>query len=132
MRLAHRALGMARKRANDLMTETVQAGRVVDGTDPVTGDATQTIAEPFVYEGPARVKYPGTAVSDSTATGQLVASQTVMVKLPVGSPVVPEGSVFLVTGSTVDGSLVGRLYRVDGAPEAGQVSAHRYPVTELS
>ena len=127
-----RMLQRGRGLANELMTETVRAGHVTDSTDPVTGDATQTIAEPFVYEGPARVKYPGTAVSDSTATGQLVASQTVMVKLPVGSPVVPEGAGFVVVASEVDESLVGRTYRVDGAPEAGQVSAHRYPVTELS
>lgn len=114
------------------LTETVRAGYVTDGTDPVTGDAVQTVVAPYIYEGPAQVKYPGTAVSDVTGTGQVLAVQSVVVKLPVGSPVVPEGAGFTVTASTVDSALVGRTYRVDGSPEAGQVTNHRYPVTELS
>ena len=118
--------------ANGTMTETVRAGRVTDATDPVTGDPVQTVAEPFIYEGRARVKYPATAVSESSGTGQVVAEQSVIVKLPVGSPVVPEGSAFVVLTSDVDESLVGRTYQVEGAPAAGMVTAHRYPVTELS
>ena len=126
------ALPFLRSQAESTFTEKVRAGRVTDATDPVTGDPVQTVAEPFVYEGRARVKYPGTAVSESSGTGQVVAEQSVIVKLPVGSPVVPEGSAFVVLTSDVDESLVGRTYQVEGAPAAGMVTAHRYPVTELS
>lgn len=125
-------LPFLRSQAESTFTETVRAGRVTDTTDPVTGDPVQTVAEPFIYEGRARVKYPGTAVSESSGTGQVVAEQSVIVKLPVGSPVVPEGSAFVVLTSDVDVSLVGRTYQVEGAPAAGMVTAHRYPVTELS
>ena len=126
------ALPFLRSQAESTFTEKVRAGRVTDATDPVTGDPVQAVTEPFIYEGPARVKYPDTMVSDSASAGQVVAEQSVIVKLPVGSPVVPEGSAFVVLTSDVDESLVGRTYQVEGAPAAGMVTAHRYPVTELS
>ena len=126
------ALPFLRSQAESTFTEKVRAGRVTDATDPVTGDPVQAVTEPFIYEGPARVKYPDTMVSDSASAGQVVASQKVIVKLPVGSVVVPEGAAFMVTASDVDESLVGRTYKVDGSPSAGMVTAHRYPVTELS
>lgn len=125
------ALPGIQSQADSLMTETIVAGLAVDGTDPVTGDATQTIPDPR-YEGSARVKYNSSVVSDSGVTGALVMVQAITVKLPAKAPVLEEGDVIEVTESELDASLVGRKYIVRGAPDAGQVSAHRYPVTELS
>lgn len=113
-------------------TETLRAGQVVDTTDEDTGDPVRTVVEPFIYEGPGQVKYPGTAVSDSDGTAQVVTEQSVIIKTPVGAPVVPEGAGFEVVASRVDASLVGRTYTVDGAPASGQVTSHRYRVTELT
>lgn len=125
------ALPLIQAQANSLMTETVIAGIPEDGTDPVTGDATQAIPEAR-YEGRARVKYNSSVVSDSGVTGALVKVQNITIKLPVQGTVLEEGDLIEVTASDVDDSLVGRKYIVQGAPDAGQVTAHRYPVTELS
>lgn len=125
-------LSFGRSAANSRMTETVTAGRFEDGVDEGSGDPILVPVGDPLYTGPARVKYTDTAVSVSDGASQLVASQDVSVSLPSGSVVLPEGTVILVSGSSVDAGLVGRSYRVSGAPTLGQSTAYRFPVTELS
>lgn len=124
------ALPGLRAEAESRMTETVQIGVFQDGVDLETGEPTRELVEQR-YEGKARVRYPGNAVS-ARDNVQVVAVQDIVVSIPHGSPVCFEGDEVLVTASTADPALVGKQYTVKGAPEVGQTTAHRYPVTELS
>lgn len=124
-------LAAGRRRAESRMTETVRAGVFADATDAETGDPTFTLVTER-YLGDARVKYPSSTVSESSGPGQDVASQDILVSVPVGSPRLFEGDYVEVVSSSVDESLEGCLFRVTGSPAGGQVTAHRYPVVELS
>lgn len=124
-------LRMGRARAMSIMTETVVIGLYKDGTDPVTGDATRVLKEKR-YEGIGRVKYPTLNVSTADAPGQTVSAQDITVSIPSESPLCFEGDEVEVIASSSDPTLVGRHYAVKGAPQAGQTTAARYPVTQLS
>lgn len=127
----HSILAQARSRTEETrFTETVEIGRFEDGIDPVTADATRVLAAAS-YAGPGQIKYPSLAVSDTNGRALPVAEQFLMVKLPSGT-VVHVGDEVKVTASTVDASLVGRMYRVEGRSQAGQTSAARYPLEEQS
>lgn len=132
MSMLHGALRLGRRMTNVRMTETVTIGRYKDGTDPATGDPTRTLVGTATYTGPGQIKYPTLTVSDSLAASQQVAAQSPMLKIPTGSPVPSRGEEVHVTASTADGSLVGRRYKVDGHPQAGQTTSLRLPLTDLS
>ncbi|MEV4777459.1 DUF6093 family protein [Microbacterium sp. LWH12-1.2] len=112
------------------MTETVEAGVFTDGVAP-DGSPTRVLVDER-YTGKARVKYESLAVSESDNTSQLVATQTPFASIPTGSARLFEGDELHVTASTADGLLVGRKYTVAGSAQAGQTTAHRYPLKELS
>jgi hypothetical protein len=127
-------LGMGRRFSELRMTETVTVGLYTDGTDPVTGDPTRVLSVTN-YSGVGQIKYPSLSVSESDGAGQQVASADVVLKVPVESaPDVRAGDEVLVSASTADGSLVGRRFRVKAWPQtqSGQVTAHRFPLEELS
>ena len=113
------------------MTETVTIARHTDGVDPATGNTTRVLVATR-YAGKARVKYQTLIVSDRTAAGQPIAVQDVTVSIPHGSPECFEGDDVDVDTSTADTRLPGRRYRIAGAAQTGQTTAHRYPVKELS
>lgn len=123
-------LARGRARADQGMTETIRAGIWRDGTDPETGDAVRVLVEEH-YSGPAQVTYPSTTVSISDAPAQRVASQSPVIKVPVTAAVLPEGDTVDVEASTADATLVGRRYTIEGAPQGGQTTSHRYPAKEL-
>ncbi|MEI3845322.1 MULTISPECIES: DUF6093 family protein [unclassified Microbacterium] len=131
MSLLTRALGMGRQLANARMTETVTAGRYKDGTDEETGNPTRVLVEAF-YSGPARVKYVSLAVTEREEPSQVLAAQQPLMSVPTTAPAIPEGLEVHVESSSSDPGLVGRFYRVQGAPQAGQTTSHRYPLQELS
>jgi len=132
MSLVSGALFMGRRMAESRMTETVTVGVYTDGTDPVTGDPTRVLATSH-YAGVGQIKYPSVSVSETSGSGQQVASADVVLKVPVESaPDVRAGDEVLVSASTADGSLVGRRFRVKAWPQSGQVTAHRFPLEELS
>jgi len=117
------------------MTERVRVGREVDGTD-ANGDAT-SVLDDVVYGGdqagsPAQIKYVAGVVAGSAVTGQVVAMQRPILKVPSDSPLLAEGLAVHCVSSAADGILAGRRYRISGSPDAGQTSAHRYPLIELS
>ena len=124
------AVAQGRVQAESRMSETVQIGPVTDGVDMETGDPTWVLGV-VRYSGPARVKYPGTAVSTRDSV-QVVSVQDIQVSIPWDAPAVYEGDGVVVTASSVDPALVGKKYTVKGAPAAGQTTARRVPVTELS
>ncbi len=125
------ALGMGRRAANARMTETVTVGRWTETRTTGSLDPTKTLAETY-YSGAARVKFPAASAVVRAPAGQQVVETNIVLSLPSGSAAVPTGALVKVTASTVDGSLVGRFFRVDGPAQAGQTTAHRYPVVEES
>lgn len=128
-------LERARARMMARMTEAVRVGPAVDGFDPETGDPTVEITAPL-YGGdsgaPGQIKYVADSVSESGGTGDTVAVQRPILKVPHGTTLLPEGDAVYVVSSTADDILAGRWYRIAGTPDAGQTSAHRYPLTEIS
>lgn len=130
-------LGMGRSWAGARMTEIVTVGVYVDGTDPATGNPTRVLSVTHYPvgddPGAGQIKYPSLTVSETSGAGQQVASADVVLKVPVGSAnAVRPGDEVLVSASSVDGSLVGRRFRVKAWPQSGQVTAHRFPLEELS
>ncbi len=111
------------------MSETVTAGWLVDGTDPTTGDPTQTVVTP-VYDGPGRVRWVSSTVSDAQGAGEPISVQEPVLSVPVGSPRLLDGMAVVVSASEADVLLVGRVFTVQGAPAAGQTTAHRYLLEE--
>ena len=127
------ALNVGRSRAESRMTETVTFYRVT-GThrDPDTLLDVEDRLDLHVGI-PARMKLSTLTVSERNIPGQQIAVQSPEVHVPVGAtPNVKVDDYCIVTASTADASLVNRKMRVAGKPQAGQVTAHRYPVSEVS
>jgi hypothetical protein len=123
------ALPGLRAEAESRMSETVQAGRFRDGTDPVTGDPTRVL-EAERYAGKARIRWSSRDVSDSNATSSPVGAQEPYLSIPFGSTRLWADDEVLVVDSP-DPLLIGRQFRIQGAAVAGQVTAYRYPLTDL-
>lgn len=125
------ALEDGRRMAESRMSETVTVGRFEMVRPPGSLDPVLTLVDTF-YAGVARVKYPSASASVKSPAGQQVAETNIVVSLPSDSGRVPTGAFVRVDESISDGSLVGRMFRVDGPAQAGQTTAHRYPVVEES
>lgn len=121
-------LRMGRARTEGNMTETLKSGPLVQIEDPDTLEMIQTVQAD--QQGIGQVKYPTLTVSEREIPGEQVAVGDILIKRPIDEQIVPVGHYFEVLSSLVDQSLVGRRYRVKAAPQGGQVTAHRYPVTE--
>lgn len=113
------------------MTETVTVGRFEMVRQPGSLDAVRSLVETF-YVGPARVKYSSASATVKNPAGQQIAETNIVVSLPAGSDSVPTGALVRVDASTADATLRGRFFRVEGPSQAGQTTAHRYPVVEES
>ena len=129
MSLLNRALGMGRRLAEARMTETVTVGSYRDGTGP-DGSPTRVLVE-LRYSGKGRVKYPSAAVSDRSDPSVVFGVQEPLLSPPTSASDVLEGDEVHVDSSTADLSLVGRVYGVQGAPQAGQTTSHRFSLKEL-
>lgn len=125
------ALEDGRRMAVSRMTETVTVGRWELVRPPGQLDPVSTLVQTY-YSGPARVKYPSASAVTRSPAGQQLAETNIVLSLPSGSAAVPTGAMVSVTGSVADTSLTGRRFRVDGPAQAGQTTAHRYPVVEES
>ena len=132
----HDVLAEGRAAANARMTETVVAGIYTDGTDPVTLEPTRVLVQQVYPVPPATgvawIKYPSLSVAEREGPSMPVQKQTPELRIPHGSPVLPEGTEVHVTASTIDPTLVGRRYKVTGAPQAGQTTSLRHPLEEVS
>lgn len=114
------------------MTETVAVGPFTEHVDRDSLATTRTF-DGTVYADIGQIKYPSLTVSEGVAVSQQVTSADVVLKVPAGAaPLVREGHLVRVTASSIDGTLVGREYRVKAFPQSGQVTAHRFPIEELS
>ena len=126
------ALSAGRRQAEARFTETFEVFTVESVLDEETGLETPT--EVTVYAAVAgRWKSPTMTVSEREQGSQVPASQDTHIHVAVGAtPMVGVNTFWRVTASTADASLVGREARTKGLPQAGQVTAHRYPVEEVN
>lgn len=124
------ALADGRASAEARMTETVAVGLYADDVDS-NGNATRTLLVER-YAGIGRIKLETLAVSDRSEPDQAFVEQDPLLGIPTSSPALHEGDEVLVIASTADPSLVGRRYRIAGTPQAGQTTAHRYPMKETT
>lgn len=125
------ALEMGRRMAESRMTENVVVGRFEWLRPAGSLDQVLTLVETF-YSGAGRVKYPSASAVVKSPAGQQLTETNIVLSLPSGAGAVPTGAGVRVVSSTADPSLVGRMFRVDGPAQAGQTTAHRYPVVEES
>lgn len=129
------ALPGLRAEAESRMTEAVVVGPATDGVDPETGDPTLAI-DPERYAGKARIRYGSVTAStndgNGASIGQPLTTQSPYLSVPWGSPRLYEGDQVHVTGSASDALLVNRWYTIAGNAAIGQVTAHRYPLTETT
>lgn len=124
-------LVMARREAVRRMTETVTVGKFERQRVPGSLDEVTVLVELY-YAGMARVKYPSAAAYVASPAGQQIAQTNIVVSLPSGTISVPTGANVRVDSSSADDALAGRMFRVKGPAQAGQTTAHRYPVVEES
>lgn len=123
------ALPGLRAEAESRMTDTVQVGRFVDGVDDATGDPTWVIVTER-YSGKARIRWGSREVTNADAPSMPMTVQEPYLSVPFGTPRFSDNDQVLISASG-DPVLVGRRFRVQGYPVAGQVTAHRYPLEEL-
>ena len=141
-------LPVLRDQAISRMTEVFQFYTTVTVTDPETLEdvTTETVSDTTI----GRVKFPTGQPQDVESAGQFPVVQRVEVHVPLYAYSAVFSSPWLLPGfilpaafasvgqlvrcvdSSADASLIGRVFRVAGAPPGGQVTARRYPVTEVS
>lgn len=131
MSLLNRALGMGRMLAEARMTETVTVGVYQDGTDAATGEPTRVLVEQH-YAGPGRIKYPSLGVTPANSPSLDAAAQVPYLSVTSDEATIQVGDEVHVTASTADSSLVGRTFKVEGRPQSGQTTSHRFPLIQLS
>lgn len=128
------ALPGLRAEAVSRMRETVLVGKFTDGTDEETGDPTRVLVEqryPAPGEaGRARIRWGSREVTNAEAPSMPVTVQEPYLSVPFGSPLLRDNDEVVCLTSD-DPILVGRRFRIQGYPVAGQVTAHRYPLEEL-
>lgn len=113
------------------MTETAKlAIEVVTGTDPDTLEDTVTESVQ-VASVACRVRFRSLAVSERELASQYVAAQEVELHFPSGTVVETDWIATILT-STADAGLVSRKFRIKGHGAAGQTTALRVPVEEVS
>lgn len=125
------ALPLLRAQAESRFTETFKAYKV----EQVLGDdGLHTDTEVTVHDNVAgRLKSPTLTVSEREQGAQVPAIQDMHIHVAVGAtPGVAVNVLWRCTASTADASLVGRVYRTKGEAQAGQVTAHRYPVERVT
>lgn len=119
-----------RAEALSRMTETVTVGLFRDGTDPDTLEPVRVLVD-HRYTGPARIRWTGRGVTNANGPAMPVTVQEPVLSIPFGSPRLFDRDEVHITASADDQMLVGRRLAIQGDAIAGQVSAHRYPLTEL-
>lgn len=113
------------------MTDAVTIGRFDRDRLPGELDTFLKLVEAY-YAGKARIKYPSASAFVTSPAGQQIAQSNIVLSIPSGSPAIPTGALVFVDGSKSDPALPGRFFRVKGPAQAGQTTAHRYPVVEES
>jgi hypothetical protein len=126
------ALPLLRAQAVSRFTETFAFFMTEEGpVDPETFEPT-VIETPVATGVAGRVKMAAVQGQDVESGGQYPVVTRLEVHVAVGAVEANPGVFVRVTGSTADASLVGRVFMISEPPSAGQVTAARWPVREVS
>jgi hypothetical protein len=125
-------LPFLREQARSRMSELFRVFEVTGKTEDPENELREIDVEADRYVGIGRLVFRSSVVSDVEVASQLVASQSARIDLPAGTSGVGTGMFAVVTASTSDATLVGRRFRVEGMPAAGQTTAARFQVVEIS
>lgn len=123
-------LTSGRNAAESRFTETLvffQAASTVDDSTLLV-----TTVEAAAATVPGRIKVQRTLGQDAAPGTQSVVVTRLEAHVAVGAYDAAPGCWVRVTASTSDDALVGRVFRVAEPHTAGQVTAWRYPVTEVT
>lgn len=134
MSLAESATRMGRMHAERLMTSECVIGDEVPGTvlNEETGEYDVEIVDPS-YEGPCKIRFVSTVVSEVDAQSQLLVEQDAILSLPVdGSEQVRVQQVCRITANSLDAGMVGKRFRVTGDHTQTFATARRFPVQLVS
>lgn len=123
-------LGMGRAHALARMTETVRIGTLTTEDEPDRETLDPIVTFDWVYTGPARMKFITQTLSERDAAGQPIAIQSLELHVPSQTVGIVTDMYAVIDASTADTSLVGRVFRIKGLPQAGQTTAARFPVEE--
>ena len=111
------------------MSETITATTSVESVDPTT--LQPVVVTTTHLTSKARVKYAFSRVTDRETGTQTVGVEEVEIHFPSGTVIDPDW-VLTVTASTADAGIVGRVYRAKSRGVAGQTTALRVAVEEVS
>lgn len=123
------ALPGLRAEAESRMGELVTVGKFAERTDEVTGDPVVAVVLER-YAGVGRIRWGSREVTNAEAPSMPATVQEPYLSVPFGTVLLRDNDEVRVDASS-DPVLVGRRFRVQGYPVAGQVTAHRYPLEEL-
>lgn len=111
------------------MRDTVQVGVFEEDADEITGDPIRVLVTER-YTGKARIRWGSREVTNGMSPSMPVTVQEPYLSVPFGTARFFDDDEVLCTASD-DPLLVGRMFRVQGAAAAGQVTAYRYPLEDL-
>lgn len=126
------AIAMGRAAAEARMTETFRIFEVTGKMADPENDLRSVDVEEDRYVGIGRLVFRSSVVSDVDVASQLVASQSARIDLPASAGEVRTDHVAVVTDSVSDAALIGRRFRIEGMPQAGQTTAHRFQAVEVT
>lgn len=106
------------------------------GSEPVLNEETGEY-EPVVgetsYEGPCKIRFNSSVISDVDAQSQLLVEQSAILSLPVvGSEGVQVQHVAVITSNPMDTALEGKRFRITGDHTQTLATARRFPVELVS
>lgn len=125
-------LALGRAAAVSRMSESFRIFEVTGRTPDPDNDLREVDVEVDRYVGIGRLVFRSSVVSDVEVASQLVASQSARIDLPAGTTGVGTSMFAVVTASTSDATLVGRRFRIEGMPAAGQTTACRLQAVEIT
>ncbi|SBT63929.1 hypothetical protein GA0070622_0897 [Micromonospora sediminicola] len=124
------AVARGRRLAEARMRDTCQFRRKTGtSTNPATGKITPVYANG--YAGKCRLKQPSPTAAPATVGEAVVVMVGVEVHIPMGAAPVPQtGDECVITASTGDPDLVGRVFVVDAPHRHADATARRLKVKE--
>lgn len=116
--------------AESLMQDTCMVGTVEKVWNEGTLDYENTLVP--VYEGPCRLRFASSVVSDDEVAGQILTVRDGVLSLPVDSSgAVESGMTVEYVTAALDSSLVGKRFRVKGDHSQTHATARRLIVEEV-
>lgn len=120
-----------RRAAERIMTTTVLVYWKEEIFDDTTGQ--MVTVKHDLYNGKARIRQSGLAVSNVQSAGQFLAVQDLILSVPIeATGGINNGHLVEVLADPLDADLVGTAYRIAGDAAASQSTARRFKIERTS